>query len=91
MLPRQVANQFYTDTRGDWEVLVLDPALLTSEVKFEPAAPVGAKPAGDLGSGGPAGDPPQFPHLYGPIDPAALVRRLPITRSDDGRFLDVQH
>lgn len=91
VLPRQVANQFYTDTRGDWEVLVLDLARLTSEVKFEPAAPVGAKPAGGLSSGGPAGNPPEFPHLYGPIDPAALVRRLAVTRGNGGKFLDVHH
>lgn len=28
----EVANRFYCDSPGDWEVLVLDPAKLTSEV-----------------------------------------------------------
>lgn len=86
-----MANTFYTDAPGDWEVLVLDPAALTSEVKFEPAAPVGTKPAGELSSGGAEGVPPKFPHLYGPIDAEALVRRLPVTRGDAGRFLSIAH
>jgi uncharacterized protein (DUF952 family) len=83
----QVANTFYTDISGDWEVLVLDASKLTSEVKFEEAADVGSKPAGELS--GNAEKPALFPHLYGPIESVALIERLPVERSQEGQFLRV--
>jgi uncharacterized protein (DUF952 family) len=30
----EVANRFYTNSSGDWEVLVIDPAKLSAEVKI---------------------------------------------------------
>ncbi|KAL4419496.1 hypothetical protein ABPG77_002282 [Micractinium sp. CCAP 211/92] len=47
-----VANHFYTSSRGDWLVLVLDAGKLTAEVKFEPAAPVGDRSSSGLLSKG---------------------------------------
>lgn len=84
-----MANTFYTDIAGDWEVLVLDSSKLSSEVKFEGAADVGSKPAGTLS--GSTEKPALSPHLYGPIDFAALVKRLVVERSSSGRFLKVIH
>lgn len=78
----EVANRFYRDSPGDWEVLVLDPAKLTSEVKFEPAAPVGDKAAQ-------LSDERKWPHLYGTIDFAAVERRLPVRRDGEARFLEI--
>jgi hypothetical protein len=64
------------------------------QVIFEPAAPVGDKPTtlGDSTSGGQQGDssPVLFPHLYGPIDLAAVTQELPIERHPtDGTFLSI--
>ena len=50
-------------------LLVIDPALLTSEVREEEAV-------GDT-----------FPHVYGPIDRAAVVSVLPIETDSTGRFV----
>ena len=49
-------------------LLVVDPSLLTSEVREEDSA-------GDT-----------FPHVYGPIDRAAVVGVLPIETESTGRF-----
>lgn len=123
-----VANNFYVDVPGDWEVLVIEPSKLTSQViraihmymcqlallrlrrhsaatrrclitqrqtlvptshervvlqvKHEPAAPVGDKPAGSL-------DERKWPHLYGTIDVESVLRRLPVRRDSSGRFLEI--
>lgn len=50
-------------------LLVLDPSLLTSEVREEESH-------GET-----------FPHVYGPIDRAAVVGVLPIEADSTGRFL----
>ena len=49
-------------------LLVIDPSLLTSEVREEAAAD------------------DTFPHIYGPIDRAAVVSVLPIEADSAGRF-----
>ena len=60
------------------------PTLQTgAQVKYEAAAAVGSTPASDDNQG------QQFPHLYGPIDTAAVLKTLPMQRSDDGGFLGV--
>ena len=56
------------------------------QVKFEPAAPVGDRPANGLTS---PTDAPLFPHLYGTIDFESVVEELDITRGDDGTFLNI--
>ncbi len=30
----------------------------------------------------------QYPHIYGPIDPAAVLDAVPIARHEDGTFMD---
>jgi glutathione S-transferase len=57
--------------RPDVVLLVLDPARLGAEVRVE-----------DLVGTGEA-----FPHVYGPLPLAAVVRTAPVPRDDDGRLL----
>lgn len=70
----QVANRFYRNTPGDWVVLAIDPARLTSPLRWERPAP-----DDDLA--------PLFPHVYGPIDAAAVVEVRPVQRSADSTFV----
>jgi uncharacterized protein (DUF952 family) len=58
--------------------------LLPAQVLFEPAAPVGSTPAAH------ADGAVLFPHLYGPIPPAAVARELAVARSEMGEFLSIQ-
>jgi len=70
-LPTQVthvADWFYRDV-PDLVLLCIDPNLLDSELRWEPSAD---EFAGD------------FPHVYGPIDIAAVLVAVPWARSDDG-------
>ncbi|HEY3230534.1 MAG TPA: DUF952 domain-containing protein [Roseiflexaceae bacterium] len=67
-----VANHVYRDTPGDFVLLVIDPARLTSPVKWE-------RPGDDLA--------PLFPHIYGPIDRTAVVEVHQVRRGADGEFL----
>ncbi|HEY1280324.1 MAG TPA: DUF952 domain-containing protein [Acidimicrobiales bacterium] len=65
-----VANRFYASEPDDFVVVTLDEARLTGVVRWEaPAHPDGAAPTGSE---------PMFPHVYGPLDRAAVigVRRL---------------
>ncbi len=68
----QVANTVYRDVPGDFVLLVIDVALLASEVRWErPAGPELA---------------PLFPHIYGPIPAAAVVAVRVAQRNGDGTF-----
>ena len=70
-LPTQVthvADWFYRDV-PDLVLLCIEPGRLTSELRWEPSADAFA------------GD---FPHVYGPIDVAAVVEALPWARGPDG-------
>lgn len=67
--------------------------MLSSLVFFLSAAPVGDKPAHSKVEAGdePAGaEAQQFPHIYGPIDSAAVVAELAVKRADDGNFLSIE-
>lgn len=71
-----VANAFY---RGVGEALVLsiDEHELTAAVRWEAAAP---RPVnGDEAT--------RFPHVYGPLDLAAVVGVRRLVRDDTGRFV----
>ncbi|CAM9588025.1 unnamed protein product [Choristocarpus tenellus] len=90
-----VANHFYTDVPGTFLCLRIDVDLLTSEVKYEAAAPVGEKTAHSTQSAGEeAGESvenaQEFPHIYGPINPAAVVAELLVKRTMDGSFISVE-
>jgi uncharacterized protein (DUF952 family) len=86
-----VANHFYKDSLGEWILLVLRADKLKYEVKYEPAASVGAKETTKFGSDGVDDDEPLFPHLYGPIELEAAERELPIERGSDGTFLKIEN
>jgi uncharacterized protein (DUF952 family) len=72
-----VAEKYYKGQPG-LVLLVIDPARLDSEVKWEPPAE-GAPPPGV-----PAGD--AFPHIYGPINLEAVVEVLDFTPGPNGQF-----
>jgi uncharacterized protein (DUF952 family) len=68
----RVANHHYQATPGKFVLLVIDQQLLTAPVRWE-APPDGLAPA--------------FPHIYGPIDLAAIVAVRPVRRAPNGLFL----
>lgn len=68
----RVANRFYRGTSGRFVVLVIDPGLLGSPLRWE-------RSADELAA--------DFPHIYGPIDREAIVEVRPLRRADDGTFL----
>ena len=72
-----VANRFYADRDEELVVWEIDEDALAAEVRWEapdPAPPPGA-PAGVL-----------FPHVYGPIELAAVVGVRRLVRGADGAF-----
>ena len=73
--PEQVhlpANRLYRG-RGDLVLLHIDPARLTSEVRWEPGVPT--DPESML-----------FPHLYGPLPTDAVIRVTAYRPAPDGTF-----
>lgn len=72
-----VAEKFYQGQKG-LLLLVIEPALLTSDLKWEPPAggpPPPGVPEGDL-----------FPHVYGPINLEAVVQVFDLQSDPDGKF-----
>jgi len=67
----RVANLVFTGQHG-LVLLVIDPARLTSELRWEP----GVDLASDL-----------FPHIYGPINLEAVIKVLDFEPGPDGMFL----
>lgn len=80
--PAQVAKVATAVFRGrtDLVLLCIDPAALTSEVRFEAPAHVAGADVPDVAST------ETFPHVYGPIDVAAVVDVMPFPPEADGRF-----
>jgi uncharacterized protein (DUF952 family) len=74
----QVANAFYSAVAGEFVVIYVDTDRLTSTCVWE-------APAHISGAGPAFAD--QFPHVYGPIDQAAVRRVQEVIRSHDGRFV----
>lgn len=72
-----VAEKYYKGERG-LIVLVIDPARLTPDLRWEPPAE-GAPPPGV-----PVGE--MFPHIYGPINLEAIVRVVDLTSNPDGSY-----
>jgi uncharacterized protein (DUF952 family) len=68
----RVANRFYREVPGDFVVLAIDPERLAAPLRWE-------QPADDLA--------PLFPHIYGPIDHAAVVGVFDVRRDADGTFV----
>ena len=72
-----VAEKYYTGQR-DLCLLVIEPSLLSSDLKWEPpsgGAPPPGVPEGDL-----------FPHLYGPINLDAVVQVFDLQSNSDGKY-----
>jgi len=74
-----IANRFYRDTSGEFVLLVIDPARLSAPLRWEAPAPPAGNAGPDLA--------PLFPHIYGPIDRAAIVEVRTVRRAADGTFL----
>ena len=72
-----VADNFYKGQQG-LVLLVIEPTLLSSKLKWEP--PSGGAPP----PGVPKGD--QFPHIYGPINLDAVVKAVDLASKADGTF-----
>jgi uncharacterized protein (DUF952 family) len=71
-----VAEKYYKGQSG-LALLVIEPALLSSELKWEP-------PSGGTPAGVPEGD--QFPHVYGPINLNAVVNVVDFVFDSNGTF-----
>jgi uncharacterized protein (DUF952 family) len=72
-----VAETFYKGQNG-LLLLLIDPALLSSDLKWEP--PSGGTPP----PGVPEGD--LFPHVYGPINREAIVKVFDLEANVDGKY-----
>jgi uncharacterized protein (DUF952 family) len=72
-----VAQKFYAG-QHDLVLLVIEPALLRSDLKWE--APSGGTPP----PGVPDGD--LFPHIYGPINLDAVVKVFDLQAAPDGKY-----
>jgi uncharacterized protein (DUF952 family) len=72
-----VAEKFYKG-QPDLVLLMIDPSLLTSTVKWEP--PSGGPPSPDI----PESD--LFPHIYGPINLEAVVNVFDFVFDSTGAF-----
>jgi uncharacterized protein (DUF952 family) len=71
-----VAEKYYKGQTGLY-LLVIEPALLSSDLRWEPpsgGAPPPGVPEGDL-----------FPHIYGPINLDAVVQVIDLQTNPDGK------
>ena len=66
----RVANVFYAGQHG-LVLLVIDPGLLKSELRWEPGTDVATE---------------LFPHVYGPINLDAVVQVIEFEPAADGKF-----
>jgi len=86
----QVANRFYRGQAGEFVLLEVDEAKVTAPVKREPPIDpkpvVASSPEAEANLGGDEPARPLFPHVYGPIDRAAIAAVRPVLRAADGQF-----
>lgn len=75
-----VANQFYRQAVGRFVIISIDVDLLRAPLRWEQ----GQSPAGQVANEHLA---PRFPHIYGPIDPEAVVEVRMAQRALDGTFI----
>lgn len=73
-----VANDFYADVTARLFLLEVDPGQLSSETRYEAAAPIAGAGAIHLETA------TRFPHVYGPIELDAVTRVGVLTRTPDG-------
>jgi len=72
-----VVEKFYEGHRG-LILLVIEPALLSSDLKWE--LPSGGTPPPGI----PVGEP--FPHIYGPINLEAVLKAVDLEANPDGKY-----
>ena len=65
-----VANRYYQDIADDLLVLVIDPDRVRARIRYENV------PGADL----------PYPHIYGPLNPYAVVAARPLIPAPDGTF-----
>ena len=70
----QVANSFYRAQPGDFVLLVIEADLLAAPVRWE-------RSADHLAA--------EFPHIYGPINRAAVVAERLMLRDTSGDFIGI--
>jgi uncharacterized protein (DUF952 family) len=75
-----VANAFYTG-QSDLVILMVDPARLKAELKYEAPAHPSAVAAAPLPS-----DDQRFPHLYGPLNFDAVSKVVDLPLPSSGKF-----
>jgi len=71
------ANKYFRG-RADLILLCIDESRVAGALRYEPPAAIGGVPdprAGDL-----------FPHIYGALDPRAVIRTIAFPIDRDGRF-----
>ena len=73
-----VANDYYADAPAQLLLLEIDPDKLAAETRYEAAAPIEGGGTAHLENA------PVFPHVYGPIDMAAVVGIGVLGRNADG-------
>jgi uncharacterized protein (DUF952 family) len=73
-----VADDYFADARGRLVVLEIDPGRLAAETRYEAPAPLPGAGEAHLRSA------PVFPHVYGPIDRAAIHRVGVLRRTATG-------
>ena len=73
-----VANDYYAAVSEPLLLLKIDPARLKASVRYEPAAPEPIVGSSHLGTS------PVFPHVYGPIEIAAIDWIGVLTNGEDG-------
>ncbi len=72
-----VAQKYYKGQQ-DLYLLVIEPALLSADLKWEP--PSGGAPPPGVSEGD------LFPHIYGPINLDAVVQVFDLLSNADGKF-----
>ena len=72
-----VANKYYSGS-NNMVLLKIDPAKLTSQLKFEPPAHLDGSPA--------LPHEPMFPHIYGPINLDAVIEVIDFPCDSNGHF-----
>jgi uncharacterized protein (DUF952 family) len=75
----KIANLYFTSLPDGLLVLEIDTARLDAPLKFE--API--SPPGETSTHDPE---TLFPHIYGPLNRAAIVRIFPLARNEAGQW-----
>jgi uncharacterized protein (DUF952 family) len=73
-----VANDYFAGAPGRLLLLEIDPTLLTSETRYEAAAPIVGGGSSHLASAS------EFPHVYGPINREAITGIAVLGRTAGG-------